>query len=141
MFFLVASLILTIACSTITIRTLVAYTDMKFIYKLAISIAIILGWLSPVIVNFFRRQFALQGILYDILTYGGYFLFGMAFITFMISSLPYYIMDESVMRLIFTGLISIIVLAGSIYFLGLEKSERVLVFNKLCSIRKNFINK
>ena len=84
MFFLIASLIITIACSTITIRTLVAYTDMKFIYKLAISIAIILGWLSPVIVNFFRRQFALQGILYDILTYGGYFLFGMAFITFMI---------------------------------------------------------
>ncbi len=68
-------------------------------------------------------------------------IFPVTFITFMISSLPYYIMDESVMRLIFTGLISIIVLAGSIYFLGLEKSERVLVFNKLCSIRKNFINK
>lgn len=84
MFFLIASLIITIACSTITIRTLVAYTDMKFIYKLAISILIVLGWLSPVIVNFFRRQFALQGILYDILTYGGYFLFGMAFITFMV---------------------------------------------------------
>ena len=84
MFFLVASLILTIACSTITIRTLVAYTDMKFIYKLAISILIVLGWLSPVIVNFCRKQFSLQGMFYDILTYGGYFMFGLAFITFML---------------------------------------------------------
>ncbi len=84
MFFLVASLILTIACSTITIRTLVAYTDMKFIYKLAISILIILGWLSPVIVNFCRKQFSLQGVFYDALTYGGYFMFGLAFITFML---------------------------------------------------------
>ena len=84
MFFLVASLILTIACSTITIRTLVAYTEMKFIYKLAISILVILGWLSPVIVGFCRKQFALQGLVYDALTYGGYFLFGWAFITFML---------------------------------------------------------
>ena len=84
MFFLVASLILTIACSTITIRTLVAYTEMKFIYKLAISILIILGWLSPVIVGFCRKHFVLQGLLYDVLTYGGYFLFGWAFITFML---------------------------------------------------------
>ena len=83
MFFLVASLILTIACSTITIRTLVAYTEMKLVYKLAISILIILGWLSPVIVNSCRKKFALQGLGYDVVTYGGYFLFGFVFILFL----------------------------------------------------------
>lgn len=62
------------------------------------------------------------------------------FSTFMIASLPFYMMDESIIRLLLTGIISISVLAGSIYFLGLEKSERCLVHNKLLSIRKKIFN-
>lgn len=62
------------------------------------------------------------------------------FITFMVTALPFYMMDECVIRLLLTGIISISVLAGSIYFLGLEKSERGLVHNKLLSIRKKILN-
>ena len=62
------------------------------------------------------------------------------FITFMVTALPFYMMDECVIRLLLTGIISISVLAGSIYFLGLEKSERGLVHNKLPSIRKKILN-
>lgn len=62
------------------------------------------------------------------------------FITFMVTSLPFNLMDESIMRLLLTIIISVSVLAGSIYFLGLEKSERVLVHNKLLSIQKKILN-
>ena len=61
-------------------------------------------------------------------------------ITFMIASIPSDMMDESIMRLFITGTISISVLAGSVYYLGLEKSERFLVHNKLLSIRKRIFN-
>lgn len=62
------------------------------------------------------------------------------FITFMIASLPFCMLDESIMRFFLTITISVSILAGSIYFIGLEKSERALVHNKLLSIQKKIFN-
>lgn len=53
------------------------------------------------------------------------------FITFIIASVPFDRMGESVSRLLLTIIVSAVALSGSIYFIGLEGSERKLVNDKL----------
>lgn len=52
-------------------------------------------------------------------------------ITFLISSIPYTIMPISIGRMFLTGIISTTTLIVSIYMFGLEKSEKVIIRNKL----------
>ncbi len=81
MYFFVASIIIAVACSVITIRTLVGYTSMKFKYKLACSLLILAGWFAPALVGILRRS-GLNGWLYSFLADTGYFLFGAVFLLF-----------------------------------------------------------
>lgn len=62
------------------------------------------------------------------------------FITFIIASIPYEVMDSSIIRLLLTVVFSSVTLGGSIYLIGLEKSERTLVNNKLLSIWNKIFN-
>lgn len=63
------------------------------------------------------------------------------FITFIIASIPFSLMDESILRFFLTGILSAIVLGGSIYFCGLEKTERVIMSKKFLSIHNKIFNK
>lgn len=84
MYFAIALLIITIACSTITVRTLVGYFDIRFIWKFILSATVALSWLSPLLINFLRKKLSLQGEIYAELSNIGYFLFGLAFILFIV---------------------------------------------------------
>lgn len=63
------------------------------------------------------------------------------FITLIIASIPFSLMDESILRFFLTGILSVIVLGGSIYFCGLEKTERAMVSKKFLSIQNKIFNK
>jgi len=57
-------------------------------------------------------------------------------ITFFVASIPYMIMPTSLIRMFLTGILSAITLIVSVYTLGLEKSEKTIVLNKLNQIYK-----
>ena len=80
--FFVAYLIIAIACSSITIKTLVGYSDMSFLTKFLISAVIILGWISPLIINAMRHYNGVGAELYSDLYRVGYTLLGFVFILF-----------------------------------------------------------
>lgn len=63
------------------------------------------------------------------------------FITLIIASIPFSLMDESVLRFFLTSILSVIVLGGSIYSCGLEKTERAMVSKKFLSIQNKIFNK
>ena len=56
-------------------------------------------------------------------------------ITFAAASLPFLLLPDSLGRLFLTGFISSVSLLASVYFLGLEKTEKTLVINKLKTLR------
>lgn len=82
MFFYVAVLIIALACSTITIKTLVGYSSIKLVYKLIISLLILAGWFAPVWLAIVRNN--VSNSLYTLLTNIGYTLFGFLFLLFII---------------------------------------------------------
>ncbi len=80
MFFVIGSLIIAIAASAISIKTLVGYTPMPLRVKILVSLLIILAWLSPITVSSARRYGVLDGEAFNRFSDIGYFLFGTAFI-------------------------------------------------------------
>ena len=52
MFFFLAALIIAISCSAITIKTLVGYSSIRFVYKILISVMIVLGWFAVSVMHF-----------------------------------------------------------------------------------------
>lgn len=82
MFFFITILIVAIACSTITIKTLVGYSDMKLIYKILISAIIIIGWFAVLIMNFIRKNDLLPTNIYSPISHIMYGLTGFVFILF-----------------------------------------------------------
>ena len=83
MFFL-AGLIVAVACSIITIRTLVGYTDLKLVYKLIVCTVVVLGWFAFLIVGFIRKYNILNAEAYPIVANGLYYLMGFVFILFIV---------------------------------------------------------
>lgn len=83
MFFL-AGLIVAVACSIITIRTLVGYTDLKLVYKLIVGTVVVLGWFAFLIVGFIRKYNILNAEAYPIVANGLYYLMGFVFILFIV---------------------------------------------------------
>lgn len=81
-FFFFAALIIAIACSVITIKTLVGYSDMKMVYKILVSAVIVLGWFSILIMQFIRSHDLLPVGLYTIVSHILYTLMGFVFILF-----------------------------------------------------------
>lgn len=84
MFFFFATLVIALACSIITSRTLVGYIDVRFKHKVAIVATIVAGWFSFFIVRFLHfinlKPVFLLTLVENIL----YFLLGFLFILFVI---------------------------------------------------------
>ena len=82
MYFIVASLLVAVSCSAITIRTLVGYNNLGLGSKLLISFLVIAGWTAPLLIGWIRKNDYLAGSFFNVVSYAAYFLFGLAFILF-----------------------------------------------------------
>ena len=82
MFLFFAALIIAIACSAITIKTLVGYSDLKLFYKIPAAILIVLGWFAPLIMWLLSSTNILSGGIYMIVSHLLYSLMGFVFILF-----------------------------------------------------------
>lgn len=82
MYFIIASVIIAIACSVITIKTLVGYSDIKRKYKLIVGTLIVISWTAPSWIRIVRDANLLSPNNFALLSETGYFLFGTAFILF-----------------------------------------------------------
>ena len=82
MYFFIAAIVVVVACSAITIKTLVGYNDFSLLTKIIISALVLLGWTAPLLVGWIRKNNYLDGLLFNIVSYTGYFLFGLMFILF-----------------------------------------------------------
>ena len=82
MLFYVTLIILALACSAITIKTLVGYADIKLRYKLVIGIVIVLGWFGVLIVNALKSTTFISPSVYSAISTVLYSLMGFVFILF-----------------------------------------------------------
>lgn len=82
MFFLYASLIIALACSIITQRTLVGYNNVHWSVKLLVFLVCFGAWAAPLTLGIIRRRMWLSGEPYNLLSNFGYVCFGFAFILF-----------------------------------------------------------
>ena len=80
MFFVVASLIVAIAGSMVTIKTLVGYNQFSLWFKLSVAGLVVVGWLAPILTHFLRRGYEFLGAAYPYIYNFLYLLFGLAFI-------------------------------------------------------------
>lgn len=80
--FFIAFLIIAIACSVISIKTLVGYNDMNISAKISISTFIALGWIAPLLVTFLGRADFLPTKVFTVISFCLYTLFGFVFIVF-----------------------------------------------------------
>lgn len=78
--FIIGALIIAIAASAISIKTLVGYTEMPLWVKILISLVIVLAWFAPVIISTLRHYELVSPGLFNYISGIGYFLFGTAFI-------------------------------------------------------------
>lgn len=83
MFFL-AALIIAIACSVITIKTLIGYSDMKLVYKVLVSLLIATGWFSVIILNMVKKYNIVSSEIYTLLSQILYGMLGFVFILFIV---------------------------------------------------------
>ena len=81
MYFAIASAIIAIACSAITIKTLVGYSDIRRRYKIIIGILVTLGWFSPLLVGWLRCL-NVENVIFSSVTQILYLMFGTVFILF-----------------------------------------------------------
>lgn len=82
MYFVIASIIIAAACSVISIKTIVGYNDYGWFIKSLISFLIVLGWVSPLLIAWIRNNDFISGDFYNIVSYAGYYLFGLVFLLF-----------------------------------------------------------
>ena len=82
MYFFFAALVIAIACSAITIKTLVGYSGMKFVWKIVVSAIIVAGWFGTLIIQFVRRIDGIPLPVYAFITHVLYNLTGFVFILF-----------------------------------------------------------
>lgn len=80
MLFFALSLIVGLACSVITIKTLVGYTEMKRIYKVLIGFAVAAGWFAPFITAIIRRRGWLSPAAFASFSQTAFLLFGVCFL-------------------------------------------------------------
>ena len=80
MLFITLSVIVGIACSVVSIKTLTGYTPMKRIYKVLTGIVIVAGWFAPFIVVFVRRRKWLDADVFSLFSQGAFCLFGICFL-------------------------------------------------------------
>ena len=83
MYFAIASAIIAIACSAITIKTLVGYSDIRRRYKIIIGILVVLAWFAPLLAGGLRCL-NMESAVYSSAAHILYIMFGAAFILFAI---------------------------------------------------------
>ena len=84
MLFYISFIIIGFACSAVTIKTLIGYSDMKLIYKIAIATTIVLGWFGGVIVKLLGSLPNLNINIYSAISNVLYTLLGVVFILFIL---------------------------------------------------------
>lgn len=84
MLFYLAFIIIATACSTITIKTLIGYSDMKLMYKIAVGVAVVLGWFGILIIHLIKLIPNLNTGFYSVTSSVLYALMGFMFILFII---------------------------------------------------------
>lgn len=82
MFFYVAALIIPLACTVITIKTLVGYSSLKPFFKAVISVLITVSWFAPAIIGLLRMLIQTDSTEFNIISYVGFTMFGFVFILF-----------------------------------------------------------
>lgn len=82
MLFFVGFFVISMACSVITIKTLVGYSDMKLFYKLMIVAVVLLGWFSFPVIRFLLRTGWMSDQVFAPFSMIAYTLFGFVFILF-----------------------------------------------------------
>ena len=75
MFFVYASLIIALACSVITERTLLGYNNVHWSIRIFVFLLLASAWLSPVIINVLRRKMLLDGQVFNSFSNIGYACF------------------------------------------------------------------
>ncbi len=80
--FFVAFFVLALACSIITIKTLIGYGELKRLSKIVISFLVIWGWMAPLIVGFIEYFSWLSVGAYKLIAISSYTLMGFVFMTF-----------------------------------------------------------
>ena len=78
--FMIGALIIAIAASAISVKTLVGYTEMRSVYKILISLLIVSAWFAPVIVSVIRATAWGNTRFFAYVSDVGYFLFGIVFL-------------------------------------------------------------
>ena len=73
--FMIGALIIVIAASAISVKTLVVYTEMRSVYKILISLLIVSAWFAPVIVSVIRATAWGNTRFFAYVSYVSYFLF------------------------------------------------------------------
>lgn len=81
MYFAIASAIIAIACSAITIKTLVGYSDIRKRYKIIIGILVVLAWFSPLLAGWLRCL-NIENAVFSSVSHILYLMFGAIFILF-----------------------------------------------------------
>ena len=76
MLFYLSTLIIFMACSVITIKTVVGYSGFNWVTKIWLSFIILLGWFAPLLLFNLSTVYDLSTTMYNILAYSGYTLFG-----------------------------------------------------------------
>lgn len=84
MYFLIAALVVMVACSAITIKTLVGYNNFCLSGKVLISAAVVVGWAAPLALEFVRKRNLLEGTSFNLVYHAGYYLFGLVFVLFVL---------------------------------------------------------
>lgn len=84
MLFFMAFIIIGIACSAVTIKTLIGYSDMKLIYKIFVGITVVAGWFGFIVLRFLKSQPFLSSEAYSTISNILYALMGFVFILFII---------------------------------------------------------
>lgn len=96
--FYIAFFIIATACSIITIKTLVGYSNIRVWGKCLVSLIVLIGWLSPLIISALRRADILSPDVFRIVSWCGYTLLGFVFIVFcllMIRDIIWYVVYGS----------------------------------------------
>ncbi len=84
MFFFVAAIIVAAAGSAVTIKTLVGYNQLSLWFKFLVAGVVVAGWTAPMLTHLLRRAYGFLGGAYPYLYNLLYFLFGFAFILFIL---------------------------------------------------------
>ena len=82
--FFVAFFIIALVCSVISIKTLIGYSDFKFVYKLLIGTVIVLGWFGAFAAKVLKLDVILSNDIYSALLTTLYTLMGFVFILFIV---------------------------------------------------------